>query len=71
MLFYVFFIYVLFYDSIVLSSFELKAILLISSVATLSLSLLNLQGHNKRGAKGAKAIFQISAKRCVFIAALK
>ena len=30
-----------------------------------------MQGRSYRGAKGAKAAFQILAKRCVFFAALK
>ena len=31
----------------------------------------DVQGHSQRGPKRAKAIFQILARRCVFIAALK
>ena len=31
----------------------------------------DVQGHSQRGTKRAKAIFQILARSCVFIAALK
>ena len=37
----------------------------------MALKKIPLQGRSYRGAKGAKATFQILAKSCVFIAALK